>query len=183
MKRLRANLPAETAPRATHSRLRRAGGTRRKVSLQNILVPIDFSAESSRALEYALSIAQEFKGKITLLHVVEPIPCPTDFSHGRVSLYKANTEALTKAKRRIGAWRRKVGSKRLGKATVRNGMPSREIIQAAKERSIDLIILPTHGYVGSSPVVLGNTAERVVRYAPCPVLVVRNKLTEPNANN
>jgi hypothetical protein len=108
MKRLRANLPAETTPRATHSRLRRAGGTRRKVSLQNILVPIDFSAESSRALEYALSIAQEFKGKITLLHVVEPIPCPPDFSHGPVNLYRANTEALTKAKRRIGAWRRKV---------------------------------------------------------------------------
>jgi universal stress protein A len=183
MKRFSANLPAETTLRATHSRLRRAGGSRRKVILENILVPIDFSEESSRALEYALSFAREFESKITLLHVVEPIPCPADFGYGWVNRYKPNAEVFRKAKRQIGAWRRKVGSKWLGKAIVSSGTPFREIINAAKERSMDLIILSTHADVGMSHVVLGSTAEGVVRHAPCPVLLVRNKLAGPNTNN
>ena len=183
MKRLRANFPAETTLCPTHSGLRRVRGIRRKVSLKNILVPIDFSDESSRALEYALSFAREFESKITLLHVVEPIPCPADFGYGLVNRYKPNAEVFKKAKRQIGAWRRKVGLKWQGKAIVSSGTPFREIINAAKELSMDLIILSTHADVGMSHVVLGSTAEGVVRHAPCPVLLVRNKLAERNTNN
>jgi nucleotide-binding universal stress UspA family protein len=58
---------------------------------------------------------------------------------------------------------------------VRMGDPSREIIAAAKELEIDLIILATHGRTGLSHFLLGSTAEKVVRRAGCPVLIVRDE--------
>ncbi|HTD65875.1 MAG TPA: universal stress protein, partial [Candidatus Limnocylindria bacterium] len=58
---------------------------------------------------------------------------------------------------------------------VRNGVPFHEIAQAAATLKIDLIVISTHGYTGLKHVLLGSTAERVVRHAPCPVLVVRKE--------
>ena len=58
---------------------------------------------------------------------------------------------------------------------VRFGRPFREITNAAKERRVDLIITGTHGFTGLRHLQLGSTAEKVVRYAPCPVMVVREQ--------
>ena len=60
-------------------------------------------------------------------------------------------------------------------AILREGNPSVEVVRAATELGSDLIILSTHGHTGLAHVLLGSTAERVVRYAPCPVLVVRER--------
>ena len=58
---------------------------------------------------------------------------------------------------------------------VRTGVPSHEIVEAAREADVDLIVIATHGYTGWKHFCIGSTAERVVRAAPCPVLVVREK--------
>jgi len=58
---------------------------------------------------------------------------------------------------------------------VRCGLASIEIVDAAKEQNVDLIVIATHGYTGWKHFAIGSTAERVVRAAPCPVLVVREK--------
>ena len=58
------------------------------------------------------------------------------------------------------------------------GKPYQEIVKVAKERAVELVILGTHGYTGLKHFQLGSTAERVVRYAPCPVLVVREQERE-----
>jgi nucleotide-binding universal stress UspA family protein len=58
---------------------------------------------------------------------------------------------------------------------VRSGPPAIEIIEAAKSLQADLIIISTHGYTGLKHVMLGSVAEHVVRRAPCPVLVVRER--------
>ena len=58
---------------------------------------------------------------------------------------------------------------------VRVGKPYHEITSAARELNIDLIVISTHGYTGLKHVVLGSTAERVIRHAPCPVLTVRER--------
>jgi nucleotide-binding universal stress UspA family protein len=60
-------------------------------------------------------------------------------------------------------------------ANVRVGLPSDDIVEAARELDSDLIVIATHGYTGWKHLCLGSTAERVVRCAPCPVLVVREK--------
>lgn len=61
------------------------------------------------------------------------------------------------------------------KTMLRNGLAAHEIVEAAKELDADLIIIATHGYTGWKHFCIGSTAERVVRAAPCPVLVVREK--------
>jgi universal stress protein A len=58
---------------------------------------------------------------------------------------------------------------------VRAGLPSHEIVEVAKKMDVDLIVIATHGYTGWKHFCIGSTAERVVRAAPCPVLVVREK--------
>ena len=58
---------------------------------------------------------------------------------------------------------------------VRTGLPAQEIVEAAKQFDVDLIIIATHGYTGWKHFAIGSTAERVVRAAPCPVMVVREK--------
>ncbi|MEI4884363.1 universal stress protein, partial [Klebsiella pneumoniae] len=57
----------------------------------------------------------------------------------------------------------------------RTGLPAHEIVEAAKELDVDLIVIATHGHTGWKHFAIGSTAERVVRAAPCPVLVVRQK--------
>ena len=60
-------------------------------------------------------------------------------------------------------------------STTREGMPAHEIVEAAKELDTDLIVIATHGFTGWKHFCIGSTAERVVRTAPCPVFVVREK--------
>jgi nucleotide-binding universal stress UspA family protein len=60
-------------------------------------------------------------------------------------------------------------------SVVKFGKPFNEIVEVAKDRGIDLIIIGTHGYTGLKHIQLGSTAEMVVRYAPCPVVVLPNR--------
>ena len=84
---------------------------------------------------------------------------------------KANAEenlrALVQAARESGIKR--------ATSISRSGMPAHEIVEAAKESDVDLIVIATHGYTGWKHFCIGSTAERVVRAAPCSVLVVREK--------
>lgn len=143
--------------------------------LKSILVPVDFSSFSSKALEYAVAFSQQFGAGLVLLHVVEPmvypenymtIPSVTDDING--SLLKAAEEKLAAQRKRIDVAVDRV------KVETRLGRPYVEITEAADELGADLIILGTHGHTGLKHVLLGSTAERVVRHAPCPVLTVRD---------
>jgi len=81
---------------------------------------------------------------------------------------KAAEEKLAEQRRRIGAQRVEV------RVMTRLGRPYVEITEAARDTKADMILLATHGHTGLKHVLLGSTAERVVRHAPCPVLTVRD---------
>jgi universal stress protein A len=143
--------------------------------LKRILVPIDFSAMSKQAFQYALRFAEQFGGEIVLLHVVEPEsviagapPAIDIFAQPEDDTIAA--EAELKA---LAASSRDHPNSVMSK--VRTGHAPNEINKAAKELDIDLIVIATHGYTNCRHLCIGATAERVVRTAPCPVLVVREK--------
>lgn len=144
------------------------------LKIQSILVPIDFSDTSVKALRYAERMAEQFGARITLLNVVEPIATP-DFAYHPLML--ETDEMKTASKTRLEAIGKKLGlsPKLVERVVVRFGSPFVEITEAARTLKVDLIILTTHGYTGLKHVFLGSTAERVVRHAPCPVLTVREK--------
>ena len=151
-----------------------AAAAKLPVKLEHILVPIDFSEHSLHALRVAEGLAKSTTGTITLLHVIEPLPMlpvPDSFSPFAaeqpriIKLAQKKLDALPAA--------RGIDPGLVGRTVVRLGIPWNEIVNTARELNRDAIVIATHGYTGWKHVFMGSTAERVVRYASCPVLVVR----------
>lgn len=140
----------------------------------NILVPVDFSAHSERALDYACSLAEKLGAKIHLIHAIgvgSPELGPLVGDLALTKLREGSFAALEKIARA------REGLAKFGKMMVEPGDPRDGILAAAKASAADLIVIGSHGRRGLPRVVLGSVAEDVSRRAPCPVLIVR--LGEP----
>jgi nucleotide-binding universal stress UspA family protein len=146
------------------------------IEIQRILVPTDFSESARHALTYGLSFAKEYRARLTLLHVVETLavgyasdlfPVPMAEVFHEVAGY-ARAELA-----RLGAEARERGVE--VREMVVQGKPSAEIVRVAREETIDMIVLGTHGKGMLDQALFGSTTERVVRRAPCPVLTCRLK--------
>ena len=144
---------------------------------KTILVPIDFSDEAKKALRYAASFAKQFGSTLHLVHVVEPVPYLSGMEAAPIMTSDAELELLGKAKlAAIGTSECAQGIP--SKTEIRRGSPYREIVEAARENGAELVVIATHGRTGWEHALLGSTAERVVQYAPCPVLVIRDQERE-----
>jgi nucleotide-binding universal stress UspA family protein len=142
-------------------------------------VPLDFSARARKALRYAEAFARQFGSRLHLLHVTEPLAYPTDLGYAPVVSGELETELQEGSRERLVATVEEV--RRTGLAVegcLRVGRPHTEIAAAAWELKADLVVVTTHGFTGLKHVLLGSVAERVVRHAPCPVLVVREEQRE-----
>lgn len=126
-------------------------------------------------MKYALRLSGEFGSEIAFLHILEPI-MPLTFeglSMPPPVLETESSEAEAPLKALVAAARRRGIA--TTKAISRRGIASHEIVETARELDVDLIVMATHGRTGWKHFAIGSTAERVVRAAPCPVLVVREK--------
>lgn len=136
---------------------------------------IDFSDACRFAMAEAADLARRFQGQLTLVHVYEPQPPgPLEPLAPGEQLFGAVWVDLGRS---MAAWRADAGQ-RLGarvRSTVRVGDAAEEILRFAREEGMDLIVLGSHGDAGHRHLALGSVAERVVREAPCPVLVIRAK--------
>ena len=163
----------EGEPPITASRAPGLAGTPRERALQikTILVPLDFSRASIQALKYAIPFGREFGAAIHLVHV-QPTNERTAISNaGGFMLNCADAIALMQD--RLSEALRMEGGFCPDNCHIVSGRPFEEICKLAREIKADLIILPTRGLSGLKHVLLGSTAERVVRHAPCPVLIPR----------
>ena len=146
------------------------------IGLKKILVPIDFSDNSKKALRYAIPFAQQFKATLILVYIVEPTIYPSDFGFGQVGFPDVEKEMHEKA---IGEMSALIDSfvpeKMTARTLVGSGIPFVEITTFAKEEEVDMIIVATHGRTGVEHILFGSTAEKIIRKAPCPVLVVRSE--------
>ena len=142
------------------------------LKLERILVPLDFSVLAEKALRYAVPLARQFSAEIVLLHVVQPLPYPSDITH----MPLGESVIMDPLKERLALFAEQViPHDLLMGSEVRMGIPYEIITDFARYKNVDLIILTTHGYTGLRHLFLGSTAERVLRYAPCPVLTVRER--------
>ena len=146
--------------------------------IRSILVPIDFSPESEKALVYAVPFARQFGATLTLIHVLEPVATP-DFVDS-FPLAIRTEELITSGKSHL---ERILSDLQINRRLVKNvlvgcGRAFQEIVETAHAQQADLIIMSTHGYTGLKHTLLGSTTERVVRHATCPVLVVRPRERE-----
>jgi nucleotide-binding universal stress UspA family protein len=136
-----------------------------------ILVPIDFSEHSQKALRYALAFAAQFDAEVALVHIVEQMVYPGDWMYPPLAASDFAAEKREQMIERLRAL--DAGSGVRTHHVVRLGRAWQEVIEIAREQKSDLIILATHGYTGLKHVLLGSVAEKIVRHAPCPVLSVR----------
>ena len=139
---------------------------------QTILVPIDFSDSSRSALNYAFSLAQQSGGKLVLLYANEPVATP-DFAYHPLMREPEKFAVTAEQQLKKICEQEGIAASWIKKVIVPRGVAHAQITEAAKKLGADLIVIATHGNTGLKHVLLGSTTERVVRHAPCPVLVVR----------
>jgi universal stress protein A len=139
--------------------------------LKRILVPLDFSECSKKALQYAIPFARQFGASLSLLNVVQPYYPVSDMVPMDVETLELRMRETSEAE--LAVVRKSLDPDLKATAVLRVGNPHVEIVRAARDLDADLIILSTHGRTGLSHVLMGSTSERVVRHAGCPVLVLR----------
>ena len=143
-----------------------------KEQIQTILVPIDFSPDSIRALRYSVSWAEKFGSTVHVVNVRSSDEMMSLQSSDHLRLDCPDTIALLQD--RLAEIQEKHNVNFLPEhAHVLTGRPFEEITRLAQFIEADLIVMPTRGQGGLKRVLLGSTAERVIRYAPCRVLVAR----------
>jgi len=141
--------------------------------ITRILVPLDFSASSSRALDYAHGLAQRLGAALHLVHVCEVATMMTPGLDAYAIAYSDWSQRLgEEAEKELTNT-----TKALGDVTVTTevlfGSPASSIVEAADTNNADMIVMGTHGHGAVMHVLMGNVAERVVRAAACPVLTIR----------
>ena len=135
--------------------------------IRHVLLATDFSENSAKAFPWALALADAFGARLTLMHVVERLTRDTV----KQLMAEAHTQLNVLARSLV------TGSERAPHLAVRFGRPFDEITRGARELDASLVVIATHGHTGLKRVYLGSVAERVVRHAHCPVLVVQSKKT------
>jgi universal stress protein A len=144
--------------------------------IRHILVPVDFSDTACKALQYAVPFARAFDAEVSVVHVVQPYTVPTKLGFMEPEIVVNHGEIVDAARKELDRLcAREMGGGVHYQAQVREGVPWHEVVTAAGEINADLIILATHGRTGLQHALLGSVAERVVRHASCPVLVVRKR--------
>ena len=143
------------------------------MQIKKILVPYDFSQYSEHALEWAIGLAEQWHARLELLHVIHILPRVVDISKDVYA--RVEQEQLATAQKNLEAVRDKriQGSPVILDCRVRRGVEFQAICDEAKTQKADLIVMGSHGRTGLPHVFIGSVAERVMRHAPCPVLVTK----------
>lgn len=144
------------------------------VSIKTILVPLDFSRMAMGALDYATVLAKQLNAEIHLVHV--QMPDEVCAVPGAGHLMRECAESVTLLHEKVGGLKAERSPQFWPEnCHIRTGRAYEEICKQARELNADLIVLASRGNTGFKRIALGSTAERVVRFSPCPVLVVRQR--------
>ena len=159
------------------------------MTLQHLLVPVDFSEGTPATLTFALELAGKFSARLTLFHVVELALMPAgDFylAGDMAAMTGAFTQNLIEAARQqMKALAATIPAGVPVDTSIKVGIPWHCIVQQATDFPTDLVVMSTHGRSGLKHLWMGSVAERVVQHAPCPVLVVRplSEVNPPSTGN
>ncbi len=141
---------------------------------QNILLTTDFSELSVRAVPHAIAIARKFKSKIYVLHVLEPILSPVEYSWGSVQIDSMEISRQESTGKSLLTWCENHIPENIDtRLLIRKGIAVSEIISVIDEYKIDLVCMATHGHTGISHVIFGSTTERILEKSAVPVISVR----------
>lgn len=144
------------------------------LQIRKILVPVDFSRHSAKALDYAIELARKFDASIHILHSY-PIHVGGVTPYGVAFPESLERDWRAAAQQQLDAWGDKVSAAGLEVSLSLTPMAAAEAVaETAEEIGADLVVMGTRGLSGLKHVLLGSVAERTLRSAPCPVLAVKD---------
>ncbi len=147
--------------------------SREPLEIRKVVVPVDFSECSRHGLAYAKSLARHFGAELILLHAVPLQYFVTSDEYARYDLPLLAQQAEEAAKEQLHKLVKETARDGVEvKASLQLGHAGEQVCACAKELGADVIVTSTHGRTGFKHVLLGSTAEYIVRHAKCPVLVV-----------
>ena len=143
-------------------------------TFKNILCPVDFSDSSRHAATVATELARSSSAALTIVHIWQP-PMPLYGIPDAALSGDLIQSLIDDAERSLDEWKATAVAAGVGSVQSKmiTGVPWDEIVKLAKESGADLVVMGTHGRTGLTHVLIGSVAEKVVRHAPCAVLVVR----------
>ena len=145
------------------------------VVFKEIVVPTDFSEHSLRALDYAVEIAEKFGSALKIIYVIEPLLQAADVSWTSVDFEQLNQTHKASAEKQLAQLlEERLPEGMPADTEILSGKPFVEILKYAKRQNADLIVMATHGRGAIAHILMGSTAEKVVRKASCPVLTVKH---------
>ncbi len=148
---------------------------------KKILVPVDGSDPSWKALEYAAEIGRKFNSDLIIAHIIQPfynagflaIPIDSNFLATQVADMNKNAEKILRAaSEKVGNFPGKIDIK------IENGHPSERILSLAKEHHCDTIVIGSRGLSGIAEFVLGSVSSNIAQYAKVPVFIVKMEKEE-----
>ncbi len=146
-------------------------------NVKKVLAPVDFSSHSMTAMKSAWELARECGAELHILHVVQPhhtyLPLPLTIDAERAREIAREAAMVEQAEEELMRIRKdEMGSS--DKVTIQAvvGQPVNKISEYATQNKIDLAVMSTHGRTGSERLLIGSVTEKLVRHAPCAVLVL-----------
>jgi nucleotide-binding universal stress UspA family protein len=146
---------------------------------KRVLVTTDFSTAGDAAIGHAFRVGADHGAEVVLCHVIEtpPTPSPLYAHYSPTDLFQPEQRRLAEESARKALLERVPKEPPLSEVKhrthVTHGEPIAEILRLAEQEKADLLVIATHGRTGLKHFFLGSVVERVIRHAPCPVLVVR----------
>lgn len=149
-------------------------------NVKKILAPIDFSELSMEAMRGAMELAKDVGAEVHLVHIIAPhhtfIPLPLATNAEQSRELAREAAMLEQAEEELNRIKKdEFGDSKKVLTFAEVGHPVQKLVDYAKRNEIDLIMLATHGRTGAEHLVIGSVAEKLVRYAPCSVLVYRRR--------
>jgi nucleotide-binding universal stress UspA family protein len=141
------------------------------MKIERIMVPTDFSGHSFAALQYAIELAREHDSEIVLVHVVEHLPYGTARWSEPTKLLEHYAEAARGEMERFAREATQLYPK--CRTELHFGVVHEVIGELAGKLKIDLVIISVRGQTHLLDLLIGGTAEKILRYVPCPVLRIR----------
>jgi nucleotide-binding universal stress UspA family protein len=144
----------------------------RKVTMYGkILVPVDGSEHSERAVAHAVSLAEKFDAEVVILNVAQPIPLAPETTFFADEL---RDKMMAAGRKLVTAYKQKFQTAKVNiKTDNAGGMPADVICEKAENENFDLVVIGSRGLSAGKRIILGSVSGRVSRNCPCPVLIVR----------
>lgn len=139
--------------------------------VDRVIVPVDFSVSTSGVIDTARELASALDVPLELLHAVEPIP----YAQMSYPIAIDHEDFRTHAQKRLQSYADDVELEQGVTARTVIGMADQVVIEAAERSTSPMVVMSSHGHSGLARALLGSTAERLLRHAPCPVMIVKDR--------